>query len=150
MSNIKFSDYSLDNLKKFLEQKLYIKLSKIGIKTIGDFEKLTLNEFSSYKGIGTNAIKLFLNFKTYFNNNKISIYDKIKEENELKILPISEFEFVKELNDPDLLDLFEGQDSQESDDKDKMFTVGGMTNDNEQSFNEFKRNNIKMMSKKDF
>ena len=60
MSNIKFSDYSLDNLKKFLEQKLYIKLSKIGVKTIGDFEKLTLSEFSSHKGIGTNAIKLFL------------------------------------------------------------------------------------------
>ena len=139
MSNIKFSDYTLDNLKKFLEQKLYIKLSKIGVKTIGDFEKLTLSEFSSHKGIGTNAIKLFLDFKIYFNNNKLSIYDKIKEDNDLKILPISEFEFVEDLNDPDLLDLFEGQDSQESDDRDKMFTVGGMTNDKEQTFNEFQK-----------
>lgn len=143
MSNIKFSDYSLDNLKKFLEQKLYIKLSKIGVKTIGDFEKLTLSEFSSHKGIGTNAIKLFLDFKIYFNNNKISIYDKIKEDNDLKILPISEFEFVEDLNDADLLDLFEGQDSQESDDRDKMFTVGGMTNDKEQTFNEFQKKQYK-------
>ena len=143
MSNIKFSDYTLENLKKFLEKKLYIKLSKIGVKTIGDFEKLTLNEFSSHKGIGGNSIKLFLDFKTYFNNNKISIYDKIKEENELKILPISEFEFVEDLNDPDLLDLFEGQDSQESDDRDKMFTVGGMTNDKEQTFNEFQKKQYK-------
>ena len=143
MSNIKFSDYTLDNLKKFLEQKLYIKLSKIGVKTIGDFEKLTLNEFSSHKGIGTNAIKLFLDFKTYFNNNKISIYNKIKEDNDLKILPISEFEFVEDLNDPDLLDLFEGQDSQESDDRDKIFTVGGMTNDKEQTFNEFQKKQYK-------
>ena len=143
MLNIKFSDYTLDNLKKFLEKKLYIKLSKIGVKTIGDFEKLTLNEFSSHKGIGTNAIKLFLNFKIYFNNNKISIYDKIKEDNDLKILPISEFEFVEDLNDPDLLDLFEGQDSQESDDRDKMFTVGGMTNDKEQTFNEFQKKQYK-------
>ena len=139
MSNIKFSDYTLYNLKKFLEKKLYIKLSKIGVKTIGDFEKLTLNQFSSHKGIGTNAIKLFLDFKIYFNNNKISIYDKIKEDNDLKVLPISEFEFVEDLNDPDLLDLFEGQDSQESDDRDKMFTVGGMTNDKEQSFNDFQK-----------
>ena len=143
MSNIKFSDYTLENLKKFLEKKLYIKLSKIGVKTIGDFEKLTLNEFSSHKGIGTNAIKLFLDFKIYFNNNKISIYDKIKEDNDLKILPISEFEFVEDLNDPDLLDLFEGQDSQESDDRDKMFTVGGMTNDKEQTFNEFQKKQYK-------
>ena len=143
MSNIKFSDYTLENLKKFLEKKLYIKLSKIGVKTIGDFEKLTLNEFSSHKGIGTNAIKLFLDFKIYFNYNKISIYDKIKEDNDLKILPISEFEFVEDLNDPDLLDLFEGQDSQESDDRDKMFTVGGMTNDKEQTFNEFQKKQYK-------
>ena len=143
MENIKFSDYSLDSLKKFLKKKLYIKLSKIGVKTIGDFEKLTLNEFSSHKGIGANSIKLFLDFKTYFNNNKISIYDKIKEENELKILPISKFEFVEELNNPDLLDLFEGQDSQESDDRDKMFTVGGMTNDKEQTFNEFQKKQYK-------
>ena len=88
MSNIKFSDYSIDNLKSFLEKKLFLKLNKIGVKTIGDFEKLTLNEFSSHKGIGSNAIKLFLDFKTYFKNNKISLFDKIKEENELKILPI--------------------------------------------------------------
>ena len=103
MSNIKFSDYSIDNLKSFLEKKLFLKLNKIGVKTIGDFEKLTLSEFSSHKGIGTNAIKLFLDFKTYFKNNKISLYDKIKEENELKILPISKFEsedlnFLEELS----------------------------------------------------
>jgi len=91
MTNIKFSDYSIDNLKTFLEKKLFLKLNKIGIKTIGDFEKLTLNEFSSHKGIGVNAIKLFLDFKTYFNNNKISILIEIKEENEFKILPIHEF-----------------------------------------------------------
>ena len=103
MSNIKFSDYSIDNLKSFLEKKLFLKLNKIGVKTIGDFEKLTLNEFSSHKGIGSNAIKLFLDFKTYFKNNKISLFDKIKEENELKILPISKFEsedlnFLEELS----------------------------------------------------
>jgi hypothetical protein len=103
MSNIKFSDYSIDNLKSFLEKKLFLKLNKIGVKTIGDFEKLTLSEFSSHKGIGTNAIKLFLDFKTYFKNNKISLYDKIKEENELKILPISKFKsdelnFLEELS----------------------------------------------------
>ena len=97
MSNIKFSDYSIDNLKSFLEKKLFLKLNKIGVKTIGDFEKLTLSEFSSHKGIGTNAIKLFLDFKTYFKNNKISLYDKIKEENELKIFPISKFK-SEELN----------------------------------------------------
>ena len=103
MSNIKFSDYSIDNLKSFLEKKLFLKLNKIGVKTIGDFEKLTLNEFSSHKGIGSNAIKLFLDFKTYFKNNKISLFDKIKEENELKILPISKFKsdelnFLEELS----------------------------------------------------
>lgn len=97
MSNIKFSDYSIDNLKSFLEKKLFLKLNKIGVKTIGDFEKLTLNEFSSHKGIGSNAIKLFLDFKTYFKNNKISLFDKIKEENELKIFPISKFK-SEELN----------------------------------------------------
>ena len=103
MSNIKFSDYSIDNLKSFLEKKLFLKLNKIGVKTIGDFEKLTLNEFSSHKGIGSNAIKLFLDFKTYFKNNKISLFDKIIEENELKILPISKFKsdelnFLEELS----------------------------------------------------
>ena len=116
MSNIKFSDYSIDNLKHFLEKKLFLKLNKIGVKTIGDFEKLSLNEFSSHNGIGTNAIKLFLDFKTYFNNNKISIYDKIKEENELKILPISKFE-SEELNDPDLLDFLELEDSNENEEE---------------------------------
>ena len=138
MSNIKFSDYSIDNLKHFLEKKLFLKLNKIGVKTIGDFEKLSLNEFSSHNGIGTNAIKLFLDFKTYFNNNKISIYDKIKEENELKILPISKFE-SEEFNDPDLLDFLELEDAHESDDRDKIFTVAGMTNDKEKSFSKFKK-----------
>jgi len=97
MTNIKFSEYSIDNLKIFLEKKLFLKLNKIGIKTVGDFEKLSLNEFSRHKGVGTNTIKLFLDFKTYFNKNKISIHNKIKEENELKILPLSEFE-SEELN----------------------------------------------------
>jgi len=42
MTNIKFSDYSINHLETFLEKKLFLKLSKIGIKTIGDFENLTL------------------------------------------------------------------------------------------------------------
>ena len=42
-------------------------------------------------------------------------------------------------NDPDVQEFLEMQDSQESDDSDELFTVAGMTNDKEQSFNEFQK-----------
>tara|TARA_B100000767_G_C19458992_1_gene407279 strand:+ start:424 stop:630 length:207 start_codon:yes stop_codon:yes gene_type:complete len=37
----------------------------------------------------------------------------------------------------ELEEFLEQQDAYESDDSDKLFTVAGMTNDKEQSFNEF-------------
>jgi hypothetical protein len=42
-------------------------------------------------------------------------------------------------DDEDVQDFLEQQDSYESDDSDKLFTVAGMTNDKEQSFNEFQK-----------
>jgi len=42
-------------------------------------------------------------------------------------------------NEPDVKDFLERQDSYESDDSDELFTVAGMTNDKEQSFNEFQK-----------
>jgi len=42
-------------------------------------------------------------------------------------------------NDEDVKDFLEREDSYESDDSDDLFTVAGMTNDKEQSFNEFQK-----------
>jgi hypothetical protein len=42
-------------------------------------------------------------------------------------------------NEPDIQDFLEREDSYESDDSDKLFTVAGMTNDKEQSFNQFQK-----------
>ena len=42
-------------------------------------------------------------------------------------------------NDEDVKDFLEREDSYESDDSDELFTVAGMTNDKEQSFNEFQK-----------
>ena len=42
-------------------------------------------------------------------------------------------------NEPDIQDFLEREDSYESDDSDELFTVAGMTNDKEQSFNEFQK-----------
>ena len=42
-------------------------------------------------------------------------------------------------NDEDVKDFLEREDSYESDDRDELFTVAGMTNDKEQSFNEFQK-----------
>ena len=42
-------------------------------------------------------------------------------------------------NDEDIKEFLEQQDSYESDDSDELFTVGGMTNDKEQTFNEFQK-----------
>ena len=96
MTNIKFSDYSINHLETFLEKKLFLKLSKIGIKTIGDFENLTLEEFSSHKGVGVNAINLFVDFKKYFSINKSSILKEIKKNTEFRILPIDEYKDIEE------------------------------------------------------
>jgi len=144
MTNIKFSDYSIENLKSFLEKKLFLKLNKIGVKTIGDFEKLTLGDFSSHKGIGTSTIKLFLDFKTYFNNNKISLQEKIKEENELKILPILKFEEEEEeewANEPDVQEFLEIADKPGPwpEEEDKIHTVGGLINDKKSGFMDFQK-----------
>ena len=96
MTNIKFSDYSINHLETFLEKKLFLKLSKIGIKTIGDFENLTLEEFSSHKGVGVNAINLFVDFKKYFSINKSSILKEIKKNTEFRILPNDEYKDIEE------------------------------------------------------
>ena len=95
MTNIKFSDYSINHLETFLEKKLFLKLSKIGIKTIGDFENLTLEEFSSHKGVGVNAINLFVDFKKYFSINKSSILKEIKKNTEFRILPSDEYKDIE-------------------------------------------------------
>ena len=42
-------------------------------------------------------------------------------------------------NDEDVKEFLEQQDAYESDDSDELFTVAGMTNDKEQSFNEFQK-----------
>ena len=42
-------------------------------------------------------------------------------------------------NDSDVQEFLEQQDAYESDDSDELFTVAGMTNDKEQSFNEFQK-----------
>jgi len=42
-------------------------------------------------------------------------------------------------NDEDIQDFLEREDSYESDDSDELFTVAGMTNDKEQSFNDFQK-----------
>ena len=42
-------------------------------------------------------------------------------------------------NDEDVKDFLEREDSYESDDSDELFTVAGMTNDKEQSFNQFQK-----------
>ena len=50
-------------------------------------------------------------------------------------------------NDEDVKEFLEQQDAYESDDSDKLFTVAGMTNDKEQSFNEFQKKQDKFSMK---
>ena len=64
---------------------------------------------------------------------KRELYDELPEEDELDE---DEEDWA---NEPDVKDFLERQDSYESDDSDELFTVAGMTNDKEQSFNEFQK-----------
>ena len=102
MTNISLSDYSINHLETFLEKKLFLKLRKIGISTIGDFESLTLEEFSSHKGVGAKAINLFIDNKKYYNINKSSIFNEIENKTEFRILPYKDIDektnFLQEIS----------------------------------------------------
>jgi hypothetical protein len=67
---------------------------------------------------------------------KRELYDEIPDEDEDEDLTEQEEDWA---NEPDVKDFLERQDSYESDDSDELFTVAGMTNDKEQSFNEFQK-----------
>ena len=67
---------------------------------------------------------------------KRELYDEIPDEDEDEDLTEQEEDWA---NEPDIKDFLERQDSYESDDSDELFTVAGMTNDKEQSFNEFQK-----------
>ena len=62
--------------------------------------------------------------------------DEIEEDDDSDELYEEEEEWA---NDSDVQEFLEREDSYESDDSDKLFTVAGMTNDKEQSFNEFQK-----------
>jgi len=67
------------------------------------------------------------------------LYDEVPEEEVMDELDKDEDDTDGWENDSDVQEFLEREDSYESDDSDELFTVAGMTNDKEQSFNEFQK-----------
>ena len=67
------------------------------------------------------------------------LYDEVPEEEVMDELDKDEDDTDGWENDEDVKEFLEQQDAYESDDSDELFTVAGMTNDKEQSFNEFQK-----------
>ena len=63
--NIKFSDYSIDHIKDYVDNKLFFKTKKVDVVTIKDLIELDVDFSKNQRGVGENAVNLLIQLKEY-------------------------------------------------------------------------------------
>ena len=99
--NVKFSDYSIDLIKEYIDNKLYIKLKRLNISSINDLLEIDPEEFLKYnRGVGKNTLTLLIQLKQYIIKNEDRVLDYIKEKTEIISLPKnnSELNFLLQIS----------------------------------------------------
>ena len=77
--NVKFSDYSIDLIKEYIDNRLYIKLKRLNISSIKDLLEIDAEEFLKYnRGVGKNTLTLLIQLKQYIIKNEDRVLDYIK------------------------------------------------------------------------
>ena len=85
--NIKFSEYSIDLIKDFIENKLFLKLKRIEIDTIFDLLKINNETFIKQKGVGENTLKSLNKLQDYISNNEDRVLKYLVEKTLITIIP---------------------------------------------------------------
>ena len=98
--NIKFSNYSIDLIKDFINNKLFLKLKRLEILSIRDLIELDVDFFKDQKGVGENATNQLIQLKEYIEKNEGRVLKYVQEKTEIKTIPkeYSELNFLVQIS----------------------------------------------------
>ena len=85
--NIKFSEYSIDHIKDYIDNKLFLKLKRLDVETIKDLIELDIDFFKNQKGVGENAVNLLIQLKEYILKNEVRVLKYIQEKTNIITIP---------------------------------------------------------------
>ena len=85
--NIKFSDYSIDHIRDYVDNKLFLKLKRLDVETIKDLIELDLDFFKNQRGVGENAVNLLIQLKEYIVKNEDRVLRYVQDKTKIITLP---------------------------------------------------------------
>jgi len=85
--NIKFSDYSIDHIKDYVDNKLFLKLKRLDVDTIKDLLELDVDFFKNQRGVGENALNLLIQLKEYIVKNEDRVLKYVQDKTKIITLP---------------------------------------------------------------
>lgn len=85
--NIKFSVFTIDSIKDFIENKLYLKLKRIEVISISDLFDIDNETFLKQKGVGENTLKSLIQLQDYIKNNEQRVLDYLTKKTSIINLP---------------------------------------------------------------
>ena len=85
--NIKFSDYSIDHVKDYVDNKLFLKLKRLDVDTIKDLIELDIDFFKNQRGVGENAVNLLIQLKEYIVKNEDRVLKYVQEKTKIITIP---------------------------------------------------------------
>ena len=81
--NIKFSDYSIDHIKDYVDNKLFLKLKRLDVDTIKDLLELDVDFFKNQRGVGENAVNLLIQLKEYIVKNEDRVLKYVQDKTKI-------------------------------------------------------------------
>ena len=85
--NIKFSDYSIDHIKDYVDNKLFLKLKRLDVVTIKDLIELDVDFFKNQRGVGENAVNLLIQLKEYIVKNEDRVLKYVLDKTKIITIP---------------------------------------------------------------
>lgn len=85
--NIKFSDYSIDHIKDYVDNKLFLKLKRLDVVTIKDLIELDVDFFKNQRGVGENAVNLLIQLKEYIVKNEGRVLKYVQDKTKIITIP---------------------------------------------------------------
>ena len=85
--NIKFSDYSIDHIKDYVDNKLFLKLKRLNVDTIKDLTELDVDFFKKQRGVGKNAVNLLIQLKEYIVKNEDRVLKYVQDKTKIITIP---------------------------------------------------------------
>jgi len=90
--NIKFSDYSIDHIKDYVDNKLFLKLKRLDVDTIKDVLELDVDFFKNQRGVGENAVNLLIQLKEYIVKNEDRVLKYVQDKTKIISIPREVFD----------------------------------------------------------